>query len=218
MRAGERPAPAPGLGHLPGKLVVDCRPRVAPGRGHRTEPWKIRRGLASPVSDRESGTQTGTPARTETANPSDSGTDTGTGAERETGASAGTGTGTGGGTETPATTDTGSRTFARVNKEFGKSPARAGHGTDPAGRPGTQPRPPGPRLGKPRSRRSRGRSASGTVTWQVNTLQGDTCPRTPGLDKKEWNITSQRLKDSWNAINANTCALGEPAARCWRFS
>ncbi|GAB5582450.1 MARVEL domain-containing protein 3 isoform X2 [Prionailurus iriomotensis] len=44
---------------------------------------------------------------------------------------------------------------------------------------------------------------------RVNLLQGDTCPRTPGLDKREWNITSQRLKDSWNAINANTCALGE---------
>ena len=160
---------------------MDCCPRVAPGWGRGTGPWKIRRGLASPVPDRESGTQTGTPVRTETSTPSDSGTDTGTGAGRETGASAGTGTGTGGGTGTPATTDTGSKTFARVNKEFGKSPARAGHGTDPASRPGTQPRPPGPRLGKPRSRRSRGRSASGTVTRQGEVgLRGALRPGHPG--------------------------------------
>ncbi|XP_077840667.1 MARVEL domain-containing protein 3 isoform X3 [Macaca mulatta] len=52
----------------------------------------------------------------------------------------------------------------------------------------------------------------------VNPLPGDIYPRPPGLDERRWNITSQRQKDSWNAINANTCALGEPAAKCWRFS
>lgn len=170
VRAGERPVlsrpaaprPAPGLGHLPGKLVVDCCPRVAPGRGHGIWPWNLRRGLASPGSGRESGTQTGTPARTETATRSDSGIEPRTGAGRETGASGGTGTGTGGGTETPAWTDTSSGTIALVNKEFGKNPAKAGRGTDLSG-PGTQPRPPGPHLGKPRSRRPTGRRSSGTV-------------------------------------------------------
>lgn len=165
-RAGERPAPASGLGHLPWKLGVDCCPRVAPGLGHGNRPWKVRRGLASPGPGRESGTQTGTPTRTETATQSDSGSEPGTGAGRETGASGGTGTGTGGGTETLARTDTGSGTFALVNKEFGRSPAKAGRGKDPGGRPGTQPRPPGPRLGKPRSRRPRRRSASGPVDRQ----------------------------------------------------
>lgn len=43
----------------------------------------------------------------------------------------------------------------------------------------------------------------------VTTLQGDICPRTLGLDKRKQNITSQRLKDSWNATNADTCVLGE---------
>ncbi|PNI31855.1 MARVELD3 isoform 3 [Pan troglodytes] len=43
----------------------------------------------------------------------------------------------------------------------------------------------------------------------VNPLRRDICPRPPGLDERRWNITSQRQKDSWNATNANTCALGE---------
>lgn len=155
------PRPAPRLGHLPGKPVVDCCPRVAPGRGRGIGPWNLRRGLESPGSGRESGTQTGTPARTETATQSDSGTEPRTGAGRETGASGGTGTGTGGGTETPARTDTGPGTIALVNKEFGENPAKAARGTDLSGRPGTQSRPPGPRPGKPRSCRPTGRRASG---------------------------------------------------------
>lgn len=168
MRAGERPVPprpAPRLGHLPGKLVADRCPRVAPGRGRGIGPWnlRLRQGLESPGSGRESGTLTGTPARTETATRSDSGTEPRTGAGRETGASGGTGTGTGGGTETPARTDTGPGTIALVNKEFGKNPAKAGRGTDLNGRLGAQSRPPGPRLGKPRSCRPTGRRASGTA-------------------------------------------------------
>ena len=43
----------------------------------------------------------------------------------------------------------------------------------------------------------------------VNPLQGDTHSRTPGLDYRKWYITSQRLKGSWNATSADTCAPGE---------
>jgi hypothetical protein len=43
----------------------------------------------------------------------------------------------------------------------------------------------------------------------MSLLQRDTCPRTPGLDERKRNITSQRLKGSWSATNADTCALGE---------
>lgn len=43
----------------------------------------------------------------------------------------------------------------------------------------------------------------------VNLLQGDTWPQTPGLDERKWNTPIQRPKDSWNATNADTCALGE---------
>lgn len=157
VRAGELPAPK--LGHLPSKLV-DCCPRVAPGRGRATKPWNRRRGLASPGPGRESATQTGIPARNETATPRDSGTEPGTGTGRETGAGGGTGTGTGRGTGNLARTGPGPGTIAAANKEFGKTPARVGRGTDPGGRPGTRPRPPGPRRWKPRSHRPCGRRAS----------------------------------------------------------
>ena len=158
VRAGERPAPR--LGHLPSKLV-DCCPRVVPGRGRETEPWNRRRGLASPGPGRENGTQTGIPARNETATPRDRGTEPGTGIGRETGAGGGTGTGTGRGTGNLARTGPGPGTIAAANKEFGKTPVRVGRGMDPGDRPGTRPRPPGPRRGKPRSRRPCGRRASG---------------------------------------------------------
>ncbi|XP_017917728.1 PREDICTED: MARVEL domain-containing protein 3 isoform X1 [Capra hircus] len=157
VRAGERPAPK--LGHLPSKLV-DCGPRVAPGRGRATGPWNRRRGLASPGPGRESGTQTGIPARNETATPRDSGTEPGTGTGKEMEAGGGTGTGTGRGTGNLARTGPGPGTIAAASKEFGKTPARVGRETDPRGRPGTRPRPPGPRRGKPRSRRPCGRTAS----------------------------------------------------------
>lgn len=140
---------------------MDCCPRVAPGRGHGIGPWKIRRGLASPGPGRESETQTYSRARTETATPSDSGTEPATGAGRDTGASGGTRTRTGGGAATPARTGTGSGTHALANKGFGKSPTRAGRGTEPGGRPGTRPRPPGRHPGKPRSRHPTGRRMSG---------------------------------------------------------
>lgn len=186
VRAGERPSrpapprPSPGLGHLPGKLVADCCPRVVPGRGHEIGPWKLRRGLVSPGSGRESGTQTGTPARTETATPSDSGTERRTSAGREMEASGGTGTGAGGGTETPARTGTGAGTIALLNKDFGKTPAKAGRGTDLSGRPGTQPRPPGPRLGKPRGHRPTGRRTSGAADREGEVgLRGALRPRRP---------------------------------------
>lgn len=206
MRAGELPAPK--LGHLPSKLV-DCCPRVAPGRGRATKPWNRRRGLASPGPGRESATQTGIPARNETATPRDSGTEPGTGTGRETGAGGGTGTGTGRGTGNLARTGPGPGTIAAANKEFGKTPARVGRGTDPGGRPGTRPRPPGPRRWKPRSHRPCGRRASDAEDPKVNPLQGDTHSRTPGLDYRKWYITSQRLKGSWNATSADTCAPGE---------
>lgn len=140
---------------------MDCRPRVAPGRGRGIGPWKIRRGLASPGPGRERETQTSSRARTETATPSDRGTEPGTGARRDTGASGGTGTG--GGAATPARTDTGSGTRALPNKGFGRNPAQTGRGTEPGGRAGTRPRPPGRRPGKPRSRRPTGRRISGAA-------------------------------------------------------
>ncbi|XP_055268366.1 MARVEL domain-containing protein 3 isoform X1 [Moschus berezovskii] len=157
VRAGERPAPR--LGHLPPK-PVDCCPRVAPGRGRETEPWNRRRALASPGPGRESGTQTGIPARNETATPRDSGAEPGTGTGRETRAGGGTGTATGSGPGRRARAGPGRGTTAAANREFGKTPARVGRGTDPGGRPGTRPRPPGPRRGKPPSRRPCGRRAS----------------------------------------------------------
>nr|KAF6318715.1 MARVEL domain containing 3 [Pipistrellus kuhlii] len=44
---------------------------------------------------------------------------------------------------------------------------------------------------------------------RLNPLRGCICPRTRGLHGRMWNTTSQRLKDSWTATNANTCARGE---------
>lgn len=43
------------------------------------------------------------------------------------------------------------------------------------------------------------------VTW----LQKDTCPHTPDLLDRKRNITSRKLRGSWNATNADTCAQGE---------
>lgn len=142
------------------------------------------------------------------------GTEPGTGAERGTGtrretAATGEGTGTGGGTR--ARTDAGTQAIVQVNKESGKSPAKAEGWRNPGDRPGTRTHPPGPRLGRPRSRRPRGRRGLRATDPRVivNPLPGDMCPQTPGLDERKWHITSQRLKDSWNATNADTCALAE---------
>lgn len=43
----------------------------------------------------------------------------------------------------------------------------------------------------------------------VSPLQGDIRFRPPGLEYRKWNITSQRLKGSWNATSADTCAPRE---------
>lgn len=182
--------PAAEFGHLPGKLV-------ALGRGHGTGPWKIRWGLASPGFDRENGTRTGAPARTETTTLSDRGTEPGIGAGKGMGTTrGGTGTGEGietgtgerigteGGTETPTRTDTGTQAVAQVSKEVGKSLAKAGRGTQPRDRPGTQlgdrpgrqPHPLGPGLGKPRSLPPRGRRTSVAMHHKGEGTAGDTGP------------------------------------------
>lgn len=203
MRAGKRPAPpgsAPGLGHLPGKLV-DCCPRVALGRGRGTRPWNARRGLESPGLGRESGIQTGTLARTEIATPSDSGTELGTHEGRETGESEGTGTATGKGgtatgkgTDTPTRTDTGLGTIVEVNKESQKNLAQVGRGTDPGSRLGTQPRHPGPRLGKPRSHHPRGRGALNAADQKGEVGEGLTSAgRKPRSEARLRCSTPQRL-------------------------
>ncbi|KAF6078599.1 MARVEL domain containing 3 [Phyllostomus discolor] len=57
--------------------------------------------------------------------------------------------------------------------------------------------------------RDRGRDRDPRQDRHVSPLQGDTCPRTPGLDERKWNTTSRRPKGSWNATNADTCARGE---------
>lgn len=149
------------------------------GAGHGIGPWEIRRRLDNPGPGRESETLT------ETATPSDSGTELGTGARRETGASGGTGIGTGRGrgTEATARTDIGSGSIALVNKEFGKNPAKAGREKDPGGPPGTQPRPPGPRLGKPRNHCPTGRRASGAadLKGEVGCDLGAGVPGQPAL-------------------------------------
>lgn len=40
-------------------------------------------------------------------------------------------------------------------------------------------------------------------------VNADAHSRTPSLDYRKWYITSQRLKGSWNATSADTCAPGE---------
>lgn len=47
----------------------------------------------------------------------------------------------------------------------------------------------------------------------VNWLRKDTCPHTPGLLDRKRNITSRKQRGSWNATNADTCALGEVSLR-----